>query len=389
MNQPPQQTQAPRYFIQIPTNISGLGLNTTDKYIYGQIYTMLNVCGVCYMSNAKLAEPAEVTTRSASRSVSKLAEVGLIKVKLTYKEGTKQVDKRYITLNEEFTPHDKYDYTPHDKNVHTPTTNMTIPHDKYGEVNRLFNRLFNIYKESRKSINFNDSAFSEFNNNQYLSYLIDKQSYLGNDVFNIVLDHTLKKNYKRDDFNKLLDKLAKQNATDVKTAKEALGISVKYTDNNSYMILANELLSYIRRNDSKFKTPNLQTWADDFRKLVELDNRPVMEVKKVIKWTQKDSFWRGNILSPRKLRKQYSKLLIQSHKSRRVIETLPDWAKEKPVTTQEESEKRWGKVSKEQTDEVEGIISDIHSPKEPKKKHPSKEEILARLDNLRKRNKEG
>lgn len=53
---------------------------------------------------------------------------------------------------------------------------------------------------------------------------------------------------------------------------------------------------------------NLQTWANDMRKLVEIDSRNKDEVRQVIDFVSGDSFWRKNILSPEKLRKQYTQV---------------------------------------------------------------------------------
>jgi phage replication O-like protein O len=45
----------------------------------------------------------------------------------------------------------------------------------------------------------------------------------------------------------------------------------------------------------------LQAWADEFRKLVEIDNRTLDEIKALIKWIP-GSWWKGKILSPARLR---------------------------------------------------------------------------------------
>lgn len=57
--------------------------------------------------------------------------------------------------------------------------------------------------------------------------------------------------------------------------------------------------------------PNMQTWSDDFRKIVELDKRDTKELKAVIDFATKDPFWSTNILSPSTLRKQYVKLVAK------------------------------------------------------------------------------
>lgn len=59
------------------------------------------------------------------------------------------------------------------------------------------------------------------------------------------------------------------------------------------------------------RNANLQVWADDFRKLVEIDKRDKDEARRVMEWVSANVFWRKNILSPDKLRKQYSRVCIE------------------------------------------------------------------------------
>lgn len=61
---------------------------------------------------------------------------------------------------------------------------------------------------------------------------------------------------------------------------------------------------------------NLQRWADEFRKIVELDKRDTKELKQIIDWATSDPFWQTNILSPSKLRKQYVNLAMQMSRPR-------------------------------------------------------------------------
>ncbi|MCG7410594.1 phage replisome organizer N-terminal domain-containing protein [Paenibacillus sp. ACRRX] len=61
------------------------------------------------------------------------------------------------------------------------------------------------------------------------------------------------------------------------------------------------------------KKPNMKKWADEFRKIVELDKRALQELKAVIDWCTTDSFWQTNILSPKKLREKYPELGLKMH----------------------------------------------------------------------------
>ncbi|UJF15088.1 phage replisome organizer N-terminal domain-containing protein [Jeotgalibaca sp. MA1X17-3] len=82
----------------------------------------------------------------------------------------------------------------------------------------------------------------------------------------------------------------------------------KYDDNSPYLRASRYLFKMIKQNNSKAKPPNYQRWADDIRKLVELDKNTLKEVSLVIDWSQQDPFWKKNILSASKLREQFPKL---------------------------------------------------------------------------------
>ena len=82
----------------------------------------------------------------------------------------------------------------------------------------------------------------------------------------------------------------------------------KYDDDSPYLGLAKHLFTKVKENNSKAREPNFQNWADDIRKLVEIDGNTVEEVKEVIDWCQSDSFWKNNVMSANKLRVQFPKL---------------------------------------------------------------------------------
>lgn len=59
------------------------------------------------------------------------------------------------------------------------------------------------------------------------------------------------------------------------------------------------------------KKPNLNAWADDIRKIVNIDNRSYNEISDLMLWVNQDPFWSTNILSPKKLREKWDQLIIQ------------------------------------------------------------------------------
>ena len=61
------------------------------------------------------------------------------------------------------------------------------------------------------------------------------------------------------------------------------------------------------------KKPNFDSWDDTIRLMRERDGKSHKEICKVFSWANNDHFWRGNILSPQKLRDKFDQLSIQSN----------------------------------------------------------------------------
>lgn len=91
---------------------------------------------------------------------------------------------------------------------------------------------------------------------------------------------------------------------------------LKYDDTSIYLILSYELYELILSNNSGAKEPNFQKWADDFRKMIEIDKRDEQHLREVMQWSQRDSFWKGNILSANKFRQKFDQLAVQSGKAK-------------------------------------------------------------------------
>ncbi|MDR4318418.1 gp45 [Niallia circulans] len=64
------------------------------------------------------------------------------------------------------------------------------------------------------------------------------------------------------------------------------------------------------------KKANMQKWADEFRKLIEIDEVDKRLAKDVMDWVTKDSFWRTNVLSAKKLREKFGELAIKMKSSK-------------------------------------------------------------------------
>lgn len=84
-----------------------------------------------------------------------------------------------------------------------------------------------------------------------------------------------------------------------------------FADDSFEVKLVHEFLTLIRVNNPNFKQPNVQKWASDFDKILRIDKRPVEDIRSVMAWAQRDSFWKSNILSPKKLRDKFDTLYMQ------------------------------------------------------------------------------
>lgn len=83
------------------------------------------------------------------------------------------------------------------------------------------------------------------------------------------------------------------------------------------------LRGLILENDARAKVPDpgsatWRTWVVDIHKINRLDGRDWQEIDRVIRWCQSDPFWKSNILSPAKLRKQFTTLMLKSQGGRRM-----------------------------------------------------------------------
>ena len=66
----------------------------------------------------------------------------------------------------------------------------------------------------------------------------------------------------------------------------------------------------------KHKKPrNFDKWANTIRLIRAGDGKTYQEMEDLFNWVCLDTFWKGNILSPDKFRKQWDMLTIQMNKS--------------------------------------------------------------------------
>lgn len=87
------------YYAIIPANIRyDESLPPNAKLLYGEITALCNAEGYCWASNKYFAELYDVSPITISRWINILVSKGYIASQIIYKEGTKQIDKRYIQI---------------------------------------------------------------------------------------------------------------------------------------------------------------------------------------------------------------------------------------------------------------------------------------------------
>lgn len=95
----------PGYYAIIPATVrydSTLAPNA--KLLYGEITSLCNEKGYCYATNTYFANLYGVSKVSISKWVNQLIEQGYIVSKIDYVENSKEIKKRYLFVNDSYTP---------------------------------------------------------------------------------------------------------------------------------------------------------------------------------------------------------------------------------------------------------------------------------------------
>ncbi|MEW6481880.1 MAG: hypothetical protein AB1397_02595, partial [bacterium] len=68
---------------------------------------------------------------------------------------------------------------------------------------------------------------------------------------------------------------------------------------------------------AKITLSQLQEWSKEVDLMIKMDKRSENEIRQVIEWSQKDTFWHKNILSMKAVRKQFDRLWLEIEKPMR------------------------------------------------------------------------
>lgn len=119
-----------------------------------------------------------------------------------------------------------------------------------------------------------------------------------------------------------------------------------YAEDSSYFLMAVYLHQKIVKmaeaenfNHASIKNADMQKWADEFRKIVEIDKVTDKRlIYNLINWVTTDSFWKVNILSPKKLREKFSELALKMKVGK---PNKPDNAEREQQIAREEAFREW------------------------------------------------
>jgi len=131
-------------------------------------------------------------------------------------------------------------------------------------------------------------------------------------TFNQSSNWTNKDNSYIDYSNKDNKDISNDNLSINKSKKKLIKI---YQEDSFELLIVDALLIKIKELNSNFKNPDKQKWADEIRKMIEIDNRTEEDIISVLKYATSNSFWQSIILSTKKFREKYDMLYMQMNRS--------------------------------------------------------------------------
>ena len=94
--------EKPNYYAIIPANVRyDSNLKDKAKLLYGEITALSNKNGICFASNSYFAKLYNVTNTTISLLIKDLIDNGYIEREIIYKDGTKEIENRYLRILKE------------------------------------------------------------------------------------------------------------------------------------------------------------------------------------------------------------------------------------------------------------------------------------------------
>jgi len=77
-------------------------ISANEKILFSEITALMQMNGECYASNNYFASLFDVTPQAISKWINHLIRLNFISVKYTYKQGSKEIEKRVLGINNGF-----------------------------------------------------------------------------------------------------------------------------------------------------------------------------------------------------------------------------------------------------------------------------------------------
>lgn len=121
---------------------------------------------------------------------------------------------------------------------------------------------------------------------------------------------------------KTVTEITTETTTENNNMSPARAADVKFDENSDEIRIVDFFIDKLKELNSNIRVPDnvkkKQKWAADIDKLLRIDKRDKHEVCKVINYVVTDEFWKSNVLSPEKLRKQYDTLFIRMQQQNKI-----------------------------------------------------------------------
>ena len=91
--------EKPTYYAILTADVRySTKLKANEKLLFAEITALSQKDGTCWASNKYFADLYNVSTVAVSQWISNLVKQGFISRSITYKDGTKEIDKRYLRI---------------------------------------------------------------------------------------------------------------------------------------------------------------------------------------------------------------------------------------------------------------------------------------------------
>ena len=108
------------YYAVIPANVRyDKSLSANAKLLYGEISALCNEKGYCWSTNKYFSDLFGVSQTSISKWISSLVSKKYLFVKMVYREGTKEILERHLSIVKE-PLEEKHDTPPIEEKFNTP-----------------------------------------------------------------------------------------------------------------------------------------------------------------------------------------------------------------------------------------------------------------------------